>query len=48
MLVVRLRRLLPGAHVVKVFNNIFSEHLRNLARPAGADVIRAALAAATR
>jgi 8-hydroxy-5-deazaflavin:NADPH oxidoreductase len=31
-----LQRLLPGAHVVKVFNNIFSEHLRNLARPAGA------------
>jgi len=31
-----LQRLLPGAHVVKVFNNIFFEHLRNLARPAGA------------
>jgi hypothetical protein len=31
-----LQRLLPGAHVVKVFNNIFFEHLRNLARAAGA------------
>jgi hypothetical protein len=27
---------LAGAHVVKVFNNIYSEHLRSLARPAGA------------
>jgi len=31
-----LRRLLPGAEVVKVFNNIFFRHLLNLARPAGA------------
>jgi 8-hydroxy-5-deazaflavin:NADPH oxidoreductase len=27
---------LAGARVVKVFNNIYSEHLRSLARPAGA------------
>jgi predicted dinucleotide-binding enzyme len=27
---------LPGAQVVKVFNNIFSKHLLNLARPSGA------------
>jgi predicted dinucleotide-binding enzyme len=27
---------LPGATVVKVFNNIFFKHLQNLARPAGA------------
>jgi len=31
-----LARDLPGARVVKVFNNIFFKHLRNLARPAGA------------
>jgi 8-hydroxy-5-deazaflavin:NADPH oxidoreductase len=31
-----LARELPGARVVKVFNNIFFKHLRNLARPAGA------------
>jgi len=31
-----LRRLLPGAEVVKVFNNIFYMHLLNLARPPGA------------
>jgi predicted dinucleotide-binding enzyme len=31
-----LRRLLAGAEVVKVFNNIFFKHLLNLARPAGA------------
>jgi 8-hydroxy-5-deazaflavin:NADPH oxidoreductase len=31
-----LRRQLPGAEVVKVFNNIFFQHLLNLARPAGA------------
>lgn len=31
-----LAQLLPGAEVVKVFNNIFSKHLLNLARPAGA------------
>lgn len=31
-----LQRLLPGAHVVKCFNNIYSKHLENLARPAGA------------
>jgi 8-hydroxy-5-deazaflavin:NADPH oxidoreductase len=31
-----LGRLAPGAQVVKVFNNIFSKHLENLARPAGA------------
>jgi 8-hydroxy-5-deazaflavin:NADPH oxidoreductase len=27
---------LPGAHVVKVFNNIYYRHLESLARPAGA------------
>jgi 8-hydroxy-5-deazaflavin:NADPH oxidoreductase len=32
-----LQRYLPEAHVVKVFNNIFFKHLRNLARPHGAD-----------
>jgi 8-hydroxy-5-deazaflavin:NADPH oxidoreductase len=31
-----LARQLPGAEVVKVFNNIFCKHLLNLARPAGA------------
>ncbi len=31
-----LRQELPGAEVVKVFNNIFFKHLLNLARPAGA------------
>jgi 8-hydroxy-5-deazaflavin:NADPH oxidoreductase len=31
-----LAKLLPGAFVVKVFNNIFFKHLLNLARPAGA------------
>jgi predicted dinucleotide-binding enzyme len=31
-----LQRQLPGAAVVKVFNNIFYKHLRSLARPAGA------------
>jgi predicted dinucleotide-binding enzyme len=31
-----LAQLLPGADVVKVFNNIFFKHLLNLARPAGA------------
>jgi predicted dinucleotide-binding enzyme len=30
-----LQRQLPGAEVVKVFNNIFFKHLRSLARPAG-------------
>ena len=30
-----LQAHLPGAHVVKVFNNIFFEHLRELARPTG-------------
>jgi 8-hydroxy-5-deazaflavin:NADPH oxidoreductase len=30
-----LQRYLPDAHVVKVFNNIFFKHLRNLARPSG-------------
>jgi len=30
-----LRRSVPGAEVVKVFNNIFFKHLQNLARPAG-------------
>ncbi|HEX4256050.1 MAG TPA: NAD(P)-binding domain-containing protein [Streptosporangiaceae bacterium] len=29
-----LQRHLPGASVVKVFNNIFYQHLRNLGRPA--------------
>lgn len=31
-----LARHLPGARVVKVFNNIFFKHLQNLTRPAGA------------
>jgi hypothetical protein len=31
-----LARHLPGARIVKVFNNIFFRHLQNLARPAGA------------
>jgi 8-hydroxy-5-deazaflavin:NADPH oxidoreductase len=31
-----LARQLPGARVVKVFNNIFFRHLQNLARPADA------------
>jgi len=31
-----LQRHLPGAHVVKVFNNIFFKHLLNLPRAAGA------------
>ena len=31
-----LQRHLPGAKVVKAFNNIFFKHLRSLARPAGA------------
>jgi predicted dinucleotide-binding enzyme len=31
-----LARHLPGARVVKVFNNIFFKHLQNLSRPAGA------------
>jgi 8-hydroxy-5-deazaflavin:NADPH oxidoreductase len=31
-----LARHIPGARVVKVFNNIFFRHLQNLARPAGA------------
>jgi len=31
-----LREQLPGAEVVKVFNNIFFRHLLNLARPTGA------------
>jgi predicted dinucleotide-binding enzyme len=43
-----LQRHVPDALVVKGFNNIFFKHLQNLPRPAGADVIRAALAAATR
>ena len=30
-----LQRHLPGASVVKVFNNIYYQHLRNLARPSG-------------
>ena len=30
-----LQRHLPGASVVKAFNNIFYQHLRNLARPPG-------------
>ena len=32
-----LQRDLPGAPVVKVFNNIFFKHLASLARPRGAD-----------
>jgi hypothetical protein len=31
-----LQRHLPGAHVVKAFNNIYFRHLASLARPAGA------------
>ncbi|TDD57236.1 NADP oxidoreductase [Nonomuraea terrae] len=31
-----LQRHLPGAHVVKAFNNIFFRHLADLPRPAGA------------
>ena len=31
-----LQRHLPGAHVVKVFNNIYFRHLASLARPSGA------------
>jgi len=31
-----LAQFLPGASVVKVFNNIFYKHLQNLARPTGA------------
>jgi 8-hydroxy-5-deazaflavin:NADPH oxidoreductase len=31
-----LQRYLPESQVVKVFNNIFFKHLRNLARPSGA------------
>jgi hypothetical protein len=31
-----LQRHVPGAGVVKVFNNIYSKHLLHLARPAGA------------
>ncbi len=31
-----LARHIPGARVVKVFNNIFFKHLQNLARPADA------------
>jgi predicted dinucleotide-binding enzyme len=31
-----LQRLLPGARVVKVFNNIYYKHLESLARPTGA------------
>jgi predicted dinucleotide-binding enzyme len=31
-----LAQFLPGASVVKVFNNIFFKHLQNLSRPAGA------------
>jgi 8-hydroxy-5-deazaflavin:NADPH oxidoreductase len=31
-----LQRLLPGAAVVKVFNNIYFKHLEHLSRPAGA------------
>jgi hypothetical protein len=30
------QRFVPGAHVVKAFNNIFFRHLENLARPVGA------------
>ena len=30
-----LQRHLPGAHVVKVFNNIYFRHLASLARPSG-------------
>ena len=31
-----LAQFIPGARVVKVFNNIFYKHLQNLARPTGA------------
>jgi predicted dinucleotide-binding enzyme len=31
-----LQRYLPDAHVVKVFNNIYSRHLGSMARPSGA------------
>ncbi|HEY6495612.1 MAG TPA: NAD(P)-binding domain-containing protein [Trebonia sp.] len=31
-----LLQQVPGARIVKVFNNIFYKHLQNLARPAGA------------
>jgi predicted dinucleotide-binding enzyme len=31
-----LQRDLPGAHVVKIFNNIYFKHLQSLARPSGA------------
>jgi len=31
-----LQSYLPGAHVVKVFNNIYFRHLASLARPSGA------------
>ncbi len=31
-----LQQHVPSGHVVKVFNNIYSRHLANLARPAGA------------
>jgi predicted dinucleotide-binding enzyme len=37
-----LARQLPGARVVKVFNNIYSRHLASLARPAG-EAARSAL-----
>jgi 8-hydroxy-5-deazaflavin:NADPH oxidoreductase len=37
-----LQRHLPGAHVVKVFNNIYFRHLASLARPSG-DAGRSAL-----
>ena len=37
-----LQRHLPGAHVVKVFNNIYFRHLASLARPSG-DADRSAL-----
>lgn len=40
-----LQAHLPGAHVVKAFNNIYFEHLAALARPAG-DADRSALAIA--
>jgi predicted dinucleotide-binding enzyme len=32
-----LQRHLPGSRLVKVFNNIYFEHLRSLPRPAGAE-----------
>ncbi|MEI6372866.1 MAG: NADPH-dependent F420 reductase [Actinomycetes bacterium] len=40
-----LQTYLPDSHVVKVFNNIFFQHLASLARPAG-DPERSALAIA--